>query len=108
MAQLQIVEKLGLSYKNTNELHSIIDEKIPNRRPTFRHLEAEVMGEKFDLFARDIMECVTALWGDPEHAQYLCITPERHYADADKTVRLYFDMHTGKWWWGMQVCATQI
>jgi hypothetical protein len=29
--------------------------------------------------------------------------PERHYADEDETVRLFHDMHTGKWWWDTQV-----
>ncbi|KAJ3560355.1 hypothetical protein NP233_g10889 [Leucocoprinus birnbaumii] len=29
--------------------------------------------------------------------------PERHYADEDKTVWMYHDMHTGKWWWNTQV-----
>jgi hypothetical protein len=34
--------------------------------------------------------------------------PERHYADADKTVRLFHDMHTGRWWWGTQVCVCRL
>ncbi|KAG1805320.1 uncharacterized protein BJ212DRAFT_1304105 [Suillus subaureus] len=32
-----------------------------------------------------------ALYGDPEHAQYLSFTPERHYVDADKT-------QCERWW----------
>jgi len=28
-----------------------------------------------------------------------------HYLDADQTIRLYHDMHTGKWWWETQVSA---
>lgn len=59
------------------------------------------------MFARDIIECVRALYGDPEHAQYLCFVPEKHYADAGKTQRLYHDMHTGMWWWSTQVCFSQ-
>ncbi|KZT66802.1 hypothetical protein DAEQUDRAFT_714317 [Daedalea quercina L-15889] len=45
---------------------------------------------------------VHALWGDPEFAPLLVIAPERHYADANKMIRVYFDMHTGKWWWATQ------
>ncbi|KAI0706039.1 hypothetical protein C8T65DRAFT_577371 [Cerioporus squamosus] len=101
-----IVEKLGLSYKNSGELNRVIDEQLPLRRPAFVHHEATVMGEKFDMYARDIMQCILALYGDAEHARYLCIMPERHYADADETIRLYHDLHTGRWWWDTQVCTT--
>jgi hypothetical protein len=45
---------------------------------------------------------VKALFGDPELAQHLILAPEHHYADLDKTVRQYHDMHTGKWWWNTQ------
>lgn len=100
---VQLVETLGLSYKNTNELNTIIDDKLPHRRPLFSRFEAEVMGEKCDMYARPILECIAALLHDPEHSQYLCFAPERHYADSDKTVCLYHDLHTGEWWWKIQV-----
>ena len=61
------------------------------------------MGESFEMYARSIIECISALWSNPEHARYLCFAPERHYADVDKTIRLYHDLHTGKWWWSIQV-----
>ncbi len=60
-------------------------------------------GEAFDIYFLDVVECIRALFGDPEFAPYLVFVPERHYADEDKTVRLYHDMHTGKWWWSTQV-----
>lgn len=85
------------------ELNKIIDDKIPSKRPAFKRYEAEVAGEAFEIYMRDVMECIKALYGDPEHAQYLCFAPEQHYADADKTQRLYHDMHTGQWWWSTQV-----
>ncbi|KAF5388369.1 hypothetical protein D9615_000743 [Tricholomella constricta] len=102
-----LVEALGLSYQTSNELNKIIDTKIPARRPAFKHFEANVAGEAFDIFARDILECIRALYGDPEHAQYLCIAPERHYADADKTLRLYHELNTGRWWWSTQKVLEQ-
>ncbi|KAG2739161.1 hypothetical protein P692DRAFT_201873406 [Suillus brevipes Sb2] len=100
-------EALGLSYKNSVELDKIIDTKIPSRRPAFTHHEACVAGEMYDLFSQDILKCVRALYGDPEHAQYLSFTPERHYADAGKTQRLYHDMCTGEWWWATQEVLEQ-
>ncbi len=62
------------------------------------------MGEKFEMYARPILECIAALYRNPEHARYLCFAPEHHYADSDKTIRLYHDLHTGEWWWTVQVC----
>ncbi|KZT64605.1 hypothetical protein DAEQUDRAFT_678329 [Daedalea quercina L-15889] len=97
-----VYEQLGLSYKNTDKLNRIVDNKLPNRRPAFCRCEALVGGEKFTMFCRDILECARALWGDAEHTRYLCITPERHYADANQTTRLYHNLHTGKWWWAIQ------
>lgn len=60
-------------------------------------------GEAFDVYCRDIIDCVKALYGDPEFAPYLVFVPERHYTDQDETQRLYHDLHTGKWWWNTQV-----
>ncbi|KAJ7248067.1 hypothetical protein C8J57DRAFT_1522618 [Mycena rebaudengoi] len=73
----RVAEKLGLSYKNSRELNGIIDKKLPGR-PKFQRQEIIVGGEAYD------------------------VAPERHYADEDHTMRLYHDMHTGKWWWATQ------
>ncbi|KAH9905099.1 uncharacterized protein B0H18DRAFT_883959 [Fomitopsis serialis] len=98
----EVRERLGLSYKNADELNKIIDNKLPNRRPAFHRFEACVGDEQFAMFCRDILECIAALYGDTEHARYICVAPERHYADADCTIRLYHDLHTGQWWWATQ------
>ncbi|KAJ8496749.1 hypothetical protein ONZ45_g12346 [Pleurotus djamor] len=100
-----VSEKLGLSYRNSQELNSIIDNSIPSQRPQFTHREVTIAGESFDIFSRDIIKCIRALYSDPEHAPYLCFSPKRHYTDADQTERLYHDMHTGKWWWDTQVAV---
>ena len=55
------------------------------------------------MYFRDVLECVQALYGDPELAPILVFAPEHHYTDADKTDHLFHDMHTGKWWWETQV-----
>ncbi|THU96048.1 hypothetical protein K435DRAFT_665236 [Dendrothele bispora CBS 962.96] len=95
-------DALGLSYRNSDELNKIIDQEIPIQRPCFTRTEVVVAGEAFDLYKRDILECIRALYSSPEHAQYLCVVPERHYSDANMTCRLYHDIHTGKWWWNTQ------
>lgn len=97
-----MVEKLGLSFKNSKELNEIIDKQLPPR-PKFKHEEIVIGGEACDIYFRDIIECIRALYSDPEFAPYLVIVPEMHFADDKKTVRLFHDMHTGTWWWGTQV-----
>lgn len=49
------------------------------------------------------MDCIRALFSDPNFSQDMIFAPERHYADEDSTVRVYHDLHTGKWWWNVQV-----
>ncbi|KAF8266477.1 hypothetical protein EI94DRAFT_1803081 [Lactarius quietus] len=68
----EVVDKLGLSYSSTRELNHIIDNKLSGP-PLF--------------------ECRTL---------DLAVTPERHYADEDRTERVYSEMHTGDWWWAVQ------
>ena len=101
------MEKLDLSYKNARELNKIIDEHLPDR-PTFKHEEIVIGGEAFDVYFRDIIVCIRALYSDPELLPYLVFLPEKHYVDKEKHIRLYHDMHTGKWWWSTQVSPTAI
>ncbi|KAF8197081.1 hypothetical protein BJ912DRAFT_923181 [Pholiota molesta] len=79
---------------NHVELNKIID-SLPSKRPAFTRAELLVGGQPNYFYSRDVIECIKALYGDPQHAQYLVFKPERHYADPDKTQRLYHDMHTG-------------
>lgn len=102
---IQVHEQLQLSYKNTDELNKIIDDKLPSRQPAFRCFEASIGGEKFIMFCRNLLECAKALWADTEHVRYLVVAPERHYADEDQMLHLYHDLHTGEWWWATQVCS---
>ncbi|KAJ7655439.1 hypothetical protein B0H17DRAFT_1214018 [Mycena rosella] len=97
-----VTESLGLSYKNSKELNQIIDDQLPSGRPVFQRQEIVVGGEAFDVYFRPIIDCVRALYGDPEFAQDLIFAPERHYVDPDKTIRLYHDIHTAEWWWKTQ------
>ena len=93
-----------MSYKTTPQLNKIIDEELPGR-PQFKQQEVVIGGETFDVYFRDIIPCIRALYGDPEFSSQLVFAPERHYVDKDCTVRSYNEMHTGNWWWSVQVCA---
>ena len=84
------------------KLNKIIDEQLPGR-PRFKREEIVVAGESFDIYYRDVLECIRSLYSNPEFAPYLVFAPERHYTDADCTHRIYHEMHTGKWWWNTQV-----
>ena len=95
-------EALGLSYKNTQELNRIIDKHLP-KCLAFKQYEVVITGEPFELYACNIIECIRALWADPDFLPYLVFEPEKHYADDDHSVRMFHDMHTGKWWWATQV-----
>ena len=81
----------------------IIDNSIPPHRPPFQRHEIVVAGEHVDVYFCDILECIKTLQRDPELTPHLIVKPEGHYTDATKTVRMFHNMHTGKWWWEMQV-----
>src|SRR5438552_1655296 len=95
---------LNLLYKNSQELNKIIDNHIPAQRPPFQCHKIEVAGECIEVYFRDILECIKTIWRDPELTPHLILKPERHYTDATKTVQMFHNMHTGKWWWATQVC----
>lgn len=76
---------------------------LPSPRPRFNREEIVVASEAYDVYFRDVLECVRVLYSEPEFARHLVFLPERHYADPDHTMRLFHDMHTGKWWWTAQV-----
>ena len=80
----------------------IIDEEIPSH-PHFQHQEIVIVDEAFDVYFRDVLECIHALFEDPEFALHLVFVPERHYADEDRTVHLFHNMQSRKWWWATQV-----
>ena len=103
-----MVEGLGLSYKNAAELNKLIDKELPGR-PAFQRHEVMVGTEVCDVYFRDVIACIKALFADPELAQYLVTVPEKHFTDGSdgKRTRMYHDMHTAKWWWSTQVANDQ-
>jgi hypothetical protein len=99
---LQFSETLGLSYSNVRELNKIIDTKLPHP-PRFHRQDVTIGGEKVTMYSRNIIECVKALFGSAEFASRMIYKPERHYDRESRHERHYHDMHTGDWWWEMQV-----
>ena len=98
----KVVGHLGLSYRNAKELNTIIDKELVGR-PSFTCSDFIIGRETLHFFHRDIIQCIRALYGDPEFARDLVFVPERHYADQERTCQVISDMHTGEWWWAVQV-----
>ncbi|KAF8258061.1 hypothetical protein EI94DRAFT_1780982 [Lactarius quietus] len=99
---MKVHERLRLSFKNSRELNQLIDTHLPGC-PPFQRKEILVGDEVCKLYFRDIVQCIRALFGDPDFAPYLILAPERHYTDEEKDERVYHDMYTGGWWWFTQV-----
>lgn len=108
LTSLKVVENLGLSFKNSRELNKIIDNHIPAQRPAFRRQEVVVAGKSFDIYLRDAVECIQALFGDPEFSPDLLLAPVRLFADVEKKIRVFSEMNTGNWWWNLQVRHLQL
>ncbi|KAL1711531.1 hypothetical protein EV715DRAFT_278440 [Schizophyllum commune] len=96
----ELVEKLDLPYRTSAHVNAMVD-ALPGR-PRFQRRDVIVAGHRFDVYFRDILECVRALLSDIDLCPLLVFCPERHYVDDKKTCRLYHDMHTGEWWWSTQ------
>jgi hypothetical protein len=99
---LQVVKKLGLSFSSTKDLNEIINKVLPGR-PPFETRNVTIGDESLELHFWNLLACIRCLYGDPEFAQELAVTPERHYADQDWAVRVFSEMYTGDWWWAVQV-----
>ena len=50
------------------------------------------------------------IYGDASFAPHLIFRPEHHYQkyDGQRHHCLYHDMHTGNWWWEVQVCTNVV
>ncbi|KAH9030534.1 hypothetical protein EDB85DRAFT_2074297 [Lactarius pseudohatsudake] len=97
----ELVDKLGLSYRTSVELNKLIDKALPGR-PSFQCEDLTIGGEDLQFHYREIVPCIRALFGNLEFAHELVFAPERHYTDAERTCRVYSEMHTGDWWWSVQ------
>jgi hypothetical protein len=75
-----------------------VDQFLPTVRPRFQRVKVVIGDEPHILYYRNVVDCIKALFGAAEFAQYLVFVPEKHYTDETKNTRLYHGMHTGKWW----------
>ena len=98
----KIVERLGLSYSTIQELNALIDQ-LPGR-PPFVWKDIVIGGENLRFYYQEIVPSLRALYGDSEFQHDLVFSPERHFTDAERKCCIYNDMHTGDWWWSVQVC----
>ena len=105
LKMIQLPESLGLSYKNTRELNMKIDRNL-HGCPSFHMHDIAVGDEVVTLHARNILDCIQALYGNPEFTRFLIFKPQRYYhTSAGHTrSRVYHDMHTVDWWWEVQAC----
>lgn len=102
---LQLVEVLGLLYKNTRDLNKLIDNGLPCQ-PRFHRHDLQIGTETATMYARNIVPCIEALYSNPEFAEHLIFKPERHFrCFGREQARVFHDMHTGNWWWKIQVCT---
>jgi len=99
----KVVLKLGLSFRTVKQLNEIID-SLPGR-PSFQSKVYEIGGKEPTFYYWDIVPCLQALYSDPAFKDDLIFAPERHYTTEERTCRIYNEMHTGDWWWSVQVCS---
>ncbi|KAJ3987299.1 hypothetical protein F5890DRAFT_1472384, partial [Lentinula detonsa] len=97
-----VCENLNLSYRNADQLNAIIDTQLPSMCPKFQRQEVVVQGQAYEMYFRDILECLKSLYGDAEFIEYLKFAPERHYENVRCEDQLFHDMYTGGWWWSTQ------
>ena len=60
--------------------------------------------EEYNLWARDIVDCVRELICNPVFKGFMHFAPEKHFSNTARTSRVYDEMWTGDWWWKTQVC----
>lgn len=77
-------------------------DQLPGR-PPFIWRDIIIGGENLTFYYREIVPCLRALYGDPDFQHNLVFAPERHFTNEERTCRIYDDMHTGDWWWSVQV-----
>ncbi|KAF8749162.1 Zn-finger protein [Rhizoctonia solani] len=66
------------------------------------HVKGEDVPRVAHLCARDVVEIVVELMGNPWFASYMKFAPERHWTAEKDGERIYNKMWTGDWWWNIQ------
>ncbi|KAF8274731.1 hypothetical protein EI94DRAFT_1695856 [Lactarius quietus] len=97
----KVVDHLELSYRTPKQLNEIIDDKLPGH-PPFQCHEIVMAGEHLQFYFCDILQSIRSLFGDPEFHVTWC-SPRAHYANSEQSSHVYSEMHTGDWWWAVQL-----
>ena len=76
--------------------------------PCFQSHDLKMGSEMVTMYSCDILQSIQALYGNPDFAAELIHKPERHYQQSgNRKWRVFHDMHTGSWWWEIQVSILQ-
>jgi hypothetical protein len=102
LTSVQVCERLGLSYQSSQQLNTRIDSCLPEI-PKFERQSVDMGHELFEMYSRNVIDCIRHLFGDPEFAPQLHLVPERHFTDASKTNKVFHEMNSCRWWWATQV-----
>ena len=89
---------MELSFHRQYDIHRLLDAGLPVVLPTFTRCPITIEGREVVCYMRPALDCAKALFSSPQWAQQLLTVPERHYADATRSARLYGDMNTGELW----------
>ncbi|KZV91631.1 hypothetical protein EXIGLDRAFT_769682 [Exidia glandulosa HHB12029] len=99
----------GLRVENARQLNQKIDQ-LPGygawqQRTISIQAEGSTQLQSHEVFYRDPMDCLRALWADPAFQAELMVSPEMRWFSKSRTIRMYLDMNTGDWWNAKQVRA---
>ncbi|KZV79162.1 hypothetical protein EXIGLDRAFT_782730 [Exidia glandulosa HHB12029] len=90
------------TFKNARELNQIIDQLPGNGSWKCSVISVDDSAVKHEVFHRDPVECLRALWCDPEFKDFMSYAPEKRFTDATCSSRLFTDLKTADWWWETQ------
>ncbi|KAF8905580.1 hypothetical protein CPB84DRAFT_1676487, partial [Gymnopilus junonius] len=101
---IDVKEKLGLSYNNVRALHQKVD-SIPERAGDWqtRHLSFRDRPEEvYTIRFRDPVEAVKSLFANPAFEKERVYCPKKVFTDEGRKSRIFSEMWTGKWWHAVQ------
>lgn len=91
------------TFKNAREMNQKIDQLPGYGSWKFKFISVGESTTKHEVFYRNPIDCLRAVLGDPAFKDYISYAPEKHYAEATRTTRMYTDMKTGDFWFEVQV-----
>ncbi|KAH9484401.1 hypothetical protein JR316_0003882 [Psilocybe cubensis] len=101
----QVVEKLGLSFKNVRSLHKKLD-TMPDKAGKWKVRKLafkDRLEETFTIRYRNPVEAVKSLWKDPQLSKSMVYQPAKVFSgNVEDKNRIFSEMWTGKWWHAIQ------